>query len=283
MVLHLPRQNFIWHYLGWSFSLLRSSWRASPSALVLPTNSFVLSLKFLTSLLISSCISLLWLPSPAHISAFSLLSPLQRLTMSFRFLHLDPSSFMFVICSLPHPEKPYSFVLYFATWLWSRQTELYQTSSVWRETVPAARTVVRERRDRTGCSCQANELIFRNFQNYSWCHFYFLKAIENKVVGFVNRKKRIYCPFLTQVVSQSLDCFRWFSSVQIVSKPSSLFTKNRHSFLCLTWGNTLLAAPSSFPVSGSCSLYNPATPGKALCQRSSAPSEDFHHVPAFGW
>lgn len=111
MVLHLPRQNFIWHYLGWSFSLLRSSWRASPSALVLPTNSFVLSLKFLTSLLISSCISLLWLPSPAHISAFSLLSPLQRLTMSFRFLHLDPSSFMFVLCSLPHPEKPYSFVL----------------------------------------------------------------------------------------------------------------------------------------------------------------------------
>lgn len=164
--------------------------RTSPSAFVFPTNNFVFVLCELLTSLLTSCISLFWLPSPAHIFAFSLFSPLQRLTISFRFLHLDPSSYTFIVCSLHHPEKPYSsfFTFYFATWLKSCQTELYQTSSVWRETVPAAR----ERERGQGCSCQANEVIFRNFQNYSWRHFYFLKAIENNVVGFVNRKKRIY-------------------------------------------------------------------------------------------
>lgn len=77
--------------------------RTSPSALVFPTNNFVFVLyKFSTSLLISYCISLLWLPTPAHISAFAFLSPLQRLTISFRFLHLDPWSFTFVVCSLQY-------------------------------------------------------------------------------------------------------------------------------------------------------------------------------------
>lgn len=109
MALHLPRQNFICQYLGWSFSL-KIFLRTSPSALVFPTNNFVFVFrKFLTSLLTSSWISLLWLPSPAHISAFSLFSPLQRLTISSRFLHLDPSFYTFVVCSLHHPEKPYSF------------------------------------------------------------------------------------------------------------------------------------------------------------------------------
>lgn len=191
MALHLPRRNFICHYLGWSFSLVRSSWRlhhlpsySLPITLYLyfvfdlPAH-LILHFSVLTSLSCSHlCLFLVFTAPKAH--------------NILQISSLDPSSYTFVVCSLHHPEKPYSFffcTFYFVTWLKSRQTELYQTSSVWRETVPAARE---RERERTGCFCQANEVIFRNFQKYSWCHFYFLKVIENKVVGFVNRKKRIY-------------------------------------------------------------------------------------------
>lgn len=151
VALHLPRLNFICHYMGWSFYLLRSSLSSSPSALIFATNNSVLSLKFVTSLLTSSCSSPLWFSSAANLSALSFLSPLQGLTVSFRFLHLGPSSFTFVVCSLHHPEKPYSFlVLADATSTLLCQmvvivAELYQTFGVRREAVPAARSVVREK------------------------------------------------------------------------------------------------------------------------------------------
>lgn len=92
-----------------SLCLSRFSLSSSPSALVFATINTVLSLKFVTSLLTSSCSSLLWLSSAANLYALSLLSPLWGLTVSLRFIHLEPSSFTFVICSLHHPEKPYSF------------------------------------------------------------------------------------------------------------------------------------------------------------------------------
>lgn len=90
--------------MGWSLFLLRSSLSYSPSALIFATNNSLLSLKCVTSLLTSSCSSLLWLSF-----ALSLLFSTPRTHVSFRCIHLGPSSFVFVICSLHCPEKPYSF------------------------------------------------------------------------------------------------------------------------------------------------------------------------------
>lgn len=108
IALHLPGLNFICHYMGWLLYIIRSSLSSSPSALIFMTNNSALSLKLLTFLLTSSCSSLLWVSSAADLSALSLLSPLWGLTISFQFVHLDPSSFTAVLYNLHSPENPYS-------------------------------------------------------------------------------------------------------------------------------------------------------------------------------
>lgn len=160
MALHLPALNFICHYLGWSFSLLRAPWGLHH----LPSYSLPIILYLYFKSFWSPCsLHLAFLCSGFPLLLTSLSFPrfhLSKDSQSFRFLHLDPSSFTFTVCSLYHPEKPYSFFLYFLLChMVEIMSELYQTSSVWREIVPAARE-----RERTECSCQANEEILRNFQ-----------------------------------------------------------------------------------------------------------------------
>lgn len=165
----------------------------SPSALVFPTNNFVFVLfKFFISLLI-------------HLAFLCSGFPLLLTSLPFPFFHLSkdsqypsdfftwthrPSHSLSAAYTIQKSHTPF-FVLSTLPCGWNhvKQSCTKPPASEGRLSLLQGRE---RERERTGCSCQANEVIFRNFQKYSWCHFYFLKAIENKVVGFVNRKKRIY-------------------------------------------------------------------------------------------
>lgn len=113
MYLHLPTLTFIYHYLGWSFSLLRSSWGHHH----LPLYSLQISLYLYFISFRPPCSS--------HIAFLCSGFPLLLTSLPLPFFHLSkdsqyPSDFFtwthhpsHLLSAAYNTEKPYSFFFYF--------------------------------------------------------------------------------------------------------------------------------------------------------------------------
>lgn len=172
--LYLPRLYFICHYLGWSFSLSRSSWGLHHLPLYsLQVTLYLYFVSFwppCSPPLAFLCSGLLLVLTSLPFPCFHLPKDSQYPSDFFTWTH-RPSHSLSAAYTIQKSHTHF-FVLSTLPCCWNHVKQ-----SCTKPPVSEGRLSLLKgtERDTTGCFCQANEVIFRNFQNYSWCHFYFWK------------------------------------------------------------------------------------------------------------